>query len=647
MSSSGAKFLGKDPTLYVDESICRFLEAKKMEGADNLRRLLIRKWHHEVRPSVQKMVEAGSVAAVLAEEHKKLDLDKNGFIDGKELVPALNRAHALVADATVIPAYLKALLRRPTSETDAQAMMRGFDKNSDGRLSGAEFRAYVVWSVYVTVATFWMSEELKAISTGEYREELKAAFGSKPVILTDISKTRFSYPRDVRKEEYWPRDSKEYQAGNRIENRKKPPPPEIEGDVFDRQRVIVGFNQGAIEDQVCFVLGTGGIGQDTALTLARLGVGKIIMLDCDTYDASNLTRQCLGSVQDVGKRKVDAAARGIQAHNIRTKIETVHVDALANWSRVVEIARGCDVIFNGIDVGPMWDFCVSSLAKELGKTYITGQSYDWMFNVEYYTGDPTQLCAWCASSKTPLAWVGQQLGPHFGVGNPRALEYILARVRAFLDEKKAPGLDAKLMVEFLNKDRLTFNMHGPSLPGIVEAVYKSMSISAVPPNATEFERFTQALMMAVARRVLPGQISKERDIAYIPHPKHIATRFVGSWVCPCLAAGVIMVSQFANGITGRGARNPPTNITFRLDDGQTAEEIGYQQTAQMVQSKIFPPDAVKTIADPRTRAKDPSKESCLICKFAKALRAGATPDFDQEICKPASASTDAKQQAAS
>ena len=73
----------------------------------------------------------------------------------------------------------------------------------------------------------------------------------------------------------------------------KPPPKEIEGDVFDRQRCIVGFDQGLIEKQTCLVLGTGGIGQNVALTLARLGVKKIIMLDCDTCVAMPCQRGLL------------------------------------------------------------------------------------------------------------------------------------------------------------------------------------------------------------------------------------------------------------------------------------------------------------------------------------------------------------------
>jgi tRNA A37 threonylcarbamoyladenosine dehydratase len=36
-----------------------------------------------------------------------------------------------------------------------------------------------------------------------------------------------------------------------------------------------------------------------ALALGRLGVARIILVDFDTYDASNLTRQCLGTPDQV------------------------------------------------------------------------------------------------------------------------------------------------------------------------------------------------------------------------------------------------------------------------------------------------------------------------------------------------------------
>ncbi len=79
---------------------------------------------------------------------------------------------------------------------------------------------------------------------------------------------------------------------------------EISGDVFDRQRVMVGFDQPLIEEQVVFVLGVGGLGQSVAMALCRLGIKKAFLLDRDVYDATNLTRQILGGLTDVGDRKV-------------------------------------------------------------------------------------------------------------------------------------------------------------------------------------------------------------------------------------------------------------------------------------------------------------------------------------------------------
>ena len=78
-------------------------------------------------------------------------------------------------------------------------------------------------------------------------------------------------------------------------------------DPFDRQRCIQGWKQDIVEKQSCLVLGVGGIGCTVALALARLGVGRIILIDFDKVECSNLNRQILFSLNDVGKLKVNAA----------------------------------------------------------------------------------------------------------------------------------------------------------------------------------------------------------------------------------------------------------------------------------------------------------------------------------------------------
>ncbi|CAF1275347.1 unnamed protein product [Adineta steineri] len=81
-----------------------------------------------------------------------------------------------------------------------------------------------------------------------------------------------------------------------------------------------------------------------------MSVDTIYLLDRDFIDASNLNRQILFSLLDVGKSKVGVAAQHLKSmHNLRTNIYDYHMDAVINWSCVVEIAKKCTVIFNNID----------------------------------------------------------------------------------------------------------------------------------------------------------------------------------------------------------------------------------------------------------------------------------------------------------
>lgn len=53
-----------------------------------------------------------------------------------------------------------------------------------------------------------------------------------------------------------------------------PPEPELEGDVFDRQRVMVGFDQRKIEDQVTCCKGCGG----GSVPILLLLIGRLHLL---------------------------------------------------------------------------------------------------------------------------------------------------------------------------------------------------------------------------------------------------------------------------------------------------------------------------------------------------------------------------------
>eukprot|EP00434_Breviolum_minutum_P001823 symbB.v1.2.001615.t1/scaffold80.1/size342472/2 len=359
--------------------------------------------------------------------------------------------------------------------------------------------------------------------------------------------------------------------------------------------------------QICLVLGAGGLGQNVALTLARLGVQKIILVDNDVYVASNLTRQCLGNKGDVGKRKVDVAKAGLEAsHNLRSDIVAVHCDALLQWEQVVDLARQSTVVFNAIDVGVMWDFCVNSLCKELELPLCAGQSFGWKFMTELYTGKVNEVCAFCYDSVASTFATNEKAITRSGG--------ILDR----LGQTDRTVFRAEEIRSFLTKDR-QFRCHdGPLLKEVVDNALQSIG-GGLQPLCAEVLQFLQAFQKETVEKLLPGKVSTLKSLGFIPQPKHAETRFVGSWVCPCLTCAVTMVSQWAALLTAPQVEEEgvpevvaPQNVTFNLDTGMTGEEqLGYELGALGV-----PLDRAE-----RRFVHDASKPSCAVCLAAQRVSA--------------------------
>ena len=75
----------------------------------------------------------------------------------------------------------------------------------------------------------------------------------------------------------------------------------------------------------------GGLGSGVAMGLARLGVKKIILLDKDRVDITNMNRQIMFKLSDVGKPKAETARISLIENHIvsdHTTVEVHHMDAL-------------------------------------------------------------------------------------------------------------------------------------------------------------------------------------------------------------------------------------------------------------------------------------------------------------------------------
>ena len=97
-------------------------------------------------------------------------------------------------------------------------------------------------------------------------------------------------------------------------------------------------------------IGTGGLGSPLALYLAAAGVGTIGLVDFDVVDDSNLQRQILFGVKDVGRPKLAAAAERLAGVNPHVRIVT-YEERLTS-ENALEILRDFDIVADGTDNFP-------------------------------------------------------------------------------------------------------------------------------------------------------------------------------------------------------------------------------------------------------------------------------------------------------
>jgi adenylyltransferase/sulfurtransferase len=136
---------------------------------------------------------------------------------------------------------------------------------------------------------------------------------------------------------------------------------------YNRHIIIPGFGleaQQKLKSAKVLVIGSGGLGSPVLLYLAAAGVGTIGIVDFDVVDDSNLQRQVLFGVNEIGKPKVEAARRRLETLNpyIRLNIYNTHL----NSQNALDILKEYDVIADGTDNFPT-RYLVNDASVLLGK----------------------------------------------------------------------------------------------------------------------------------------------------------------------------------------------------------------------------------------------------------------------------------------
>ncbi len=129
--------------------------------------------------------------------------------------------------------------------------------------------------------------------------------------------------------------------------------------------------QNKILSSTIAICGLGGLGSNVATMLARVGVGKLILIDFDKVDITNLHRQQYKASQ-IGMYKTEALACNLKeiAPYIETEIRTVRMDE-NNYSELLENA---DIICEAFDDAEAKADIVNFVLSQMPEKYLVAAS---------------------------------------------------------------------------------------------------------------------------------------------------------------------------------------------------------------------------------------------------------------------------------
>ena len=120
--------------------------------------------------------------------------------------------------------------------------------------------------------------------------------------------------------------------------------------MLERLEILIGKeNMEKLKNTTVLIIGLGGVGGHALESIARSGIGKIIVVDKDIVDITNLNRQIISNKNNIGLNKVDVAEKRIKEISDAEVIkinEFINKDNIENLfnEKIDYIIDACDTI---------------------------------------------------------------------------------------------------------------------------------------------------------------------------------------------------------------------------------------------------------------------------------------------------------------
>jgi sulfur carrier protein ThiS adenylyltransferase len=119
------------------------------------------------------------------------------------------------------------------------------------------------------------------------------------------------------------------------------------------------------------ICGLGGLGSHIAIALARAGVGKLILIDFDQVDMTNLHRQCY-KVNQIGCNKTEALLENIL--EVAPYIDIEAINEKITEDNIVSLLKDADIVCEAFDDPSCKAMLVNGVLEKLPDCYVVAAS---------------------------------------------------------------------------------------------------------------------------------------------------------------------------------------------------------------------------------------------------------------------------------
>jgi molybdopterin/thiamine biosynthesis adenylyltransferase len=209
-------------------------------------------------------------------------------------------------------------------------------------------------------------------------------------------------------------------------------------------RYIRNMDSISIEDQLTLarsracIIGSGGLGGQIILLLARLGIGSMTIVDCDKFDETNLNRQMLSSIAAIGRQKADVAREEVL--KINPAVDVAAYNQRLEGHNAEEIFADSQVIIDALDNIPD-RFIIETTAKRMGIPLVHGAVAGFNGQIMTVLPDDNGLENIYDKNRGPIS---PEKDPALKLGVPAVTPAIIASfqvmeaIKILLDKKEQP-----------------------------------------------------------------------------------------------------------------------------------------------------------------------------------------------------------------